>query len=119
MVPARIATGSRAVMLRLALDTAAAETMIKPAVLRRIGCEPDESRQRTVIRSAIGEEYGALVRVDHFWAPGFEVPDHQINAHELPDSHDIDGLLGLRFLSHFDYTIRSRRGEIVAELAAP
>jgi Aspartyl protease len=119
VVPARIAAQSRAVMLRLALDTAASETLIKPALLARLGYGLDDSKRKTVIRSAIGVESGYLLCVERFWALGFEVPDHIVHAHEMPDSHDIDGLLGLRFLNHFDYTVHSRRGEISVELAAP
>ncbi len=103
----------------LALETAASETLIKPEVLREFGYRKEDAVRVTTITSAIGVERGYLLRVDRLWALGFEVSDHVVHAHELPAQYDIDGLLGLRFLDRFDYTIRSRRNEIAVELAAP
>ena len=104
--------------INLAPDTAASETLIKPHVLRRFGYRDDVIRV-TTISSAIGVERGHLLHVDRRWALGFSIASHVVHAHELPENYDIDGLLGLRFLDELDYTIRSRRGEIVAELAVP
>ena len=87
-------------------------------MLTGLGYGPRDAAQRTVIRSALGAEPGYLLRVTQFSSLGFRLTDHIIHAHELPDQYDLDGLLGLRFLHHFDYTVHSRRGEITAELAA-
>lgn len=57
------------------------------------------------------------MRVERFWALGFSVRDHVVHAHELPDQYDIHGLLGLRFLDLFNYSIRSLRNEIDVQLA--
>lgn len=119
IVPARIVGRSGSEMVRLVFDTGAAETLIKPSVLHRLGYGPGDSVQKTVIRSAIGTETGYMVVVRQFWALGFEIPDHPVHAHDLPDEHGIEGLLGLRFLHHFDYAVHSRRGEISVELASP
>lgn len=105
--------------IRLALDTAATETLIKPHVLARFGYTGRDAERTTTIQSAVGSEPGYLLRVARFWMLGFEVTDHVVHAHALPDQYDIDGLLGLRFLDHFDYQIRSRRGEIDVQLARP
>lgn len=110
---------SHPLVVRLAVDTAASETLIKPRVLARIGYGPEHFERRTVIRSAVGAERGFLLRVERLEALGFAVTNHVVHAHELPEQYDIDGLLGLRFLKLFDYTVYSRRGEIAVELAAP
>ena len=102
----------------LALDTAATETLVKPDVLRRFGYRDQDAVRRTTITSAIGVEPGHLLVVERFAALGFAVSAHLVHAHELPDQYDIDGLLGLRFLDLFDYTILSRRNEIAVELAS-
>lgn len=110
--------GTRGVM-HLALDTAATETLIKPKVLARLGYGPHDAEHSTTIQSAVGSEPGYLLRVARVWALGFEVADHVVHAHELPGQYDIDGLLGLRFLDHFDYEIRSKRSEIDVRLSQP
>jgi hypothetical protein len=41
-----------------------------------------------------------------------------VHAHDLPEGFGIHGLLGLGFLRHFNYEIRSREGRIRVERAA-
>jgi len=111
-------TGPRdAKVIHLALDTGASETLIKPEVLALVGYDAEHAFRTTTITSAIGVEPGYLLRVERLWALGFTVTNHVVHAHELPHQYDIDGLLGLRFLDRFDYTIRSRRNEIAVSLA--
>lgn len=119
VVAARVWGRSTDELVYLALDTAAAETLILPSVLHKLGYGPSDSVVKTVIQSAIGSEPGYMVLVERLWALGFGLPNHPVHAHDLPDEHGIDGLLGLRFLHNFDYTVHSRRGEISVELAAP
>ena len=106
-------------VIRLALDTAATETLIRPHVLHDFGYDERDVGPPTSITSAIGREPGYLVKVERLRTLGFEVTDHPIHAHALPAEYDIDGLLGLRYLDQFDYTIHSRRDQITVELAAP
>lgn len=119
VVAARIWGRRGSGFIALALDTAATETLIKPTVLSRFGDVDDDAEQPTAIHSAIGVERGYLLRLGRMWALGFSVTAHVVHAHQLPGQHDIDGLLGLRFLDRFDYTIRSRRQEIEVELSPP
>ena len=118
VVAARIWGKTGARDLQLAFDTAASETLVRPELLEDIGYGLTDALYRTSIQSAIGKEPGFMLRVPRFWSLGFEVRDHQIHAHALPDQYDIDGLLGLRFLDRFDYTVQSRRCAIVSELSA-
>ena len=41
----------------------------------------------------------------------------RIYAQDLPSGWDIDGLLGLSFLRHLNYEVRSLEGRILAERA--
>jgi len=111
----RVGRGTR---VHLALDTAATETLIRPAVLERVGYGAADAERVTTIHSAVGKERGYLLRIARRWALGFEVREETVHAHELPGLYDIDGLLGLRFLDLFDYTIRSIRDEIDVQLAS-
>lgn len=101
--------------LRLALDTGASLTLIVPELLDRLGYNPRDGIARTTITSALGQEAGYTIRVGRFSALGFSVPDFVVHAHDLADSAGIDGLLGLDFLRHFNYEIRSLDGELVVE----
>ena len=71
-----------------------------------------------VIRSAIGDEQGYLMRVARFSALGFTVPDFRIHVHDLPEGYGIDGILGLSFLRQFNYEVRSTEGRLLVERVA-
>jgi predicted aspartyl protease len=101
--------------LRLVLDTGAHETILTPDVLDEIGYNPRHGEALTVTRSVVGKEHGYLIKVARFRALGFELADFRINALDLPEEYPIHGLLGLGFLRHFNYEIRSREGLIRAE----
>lgn len=103
--------------LRLVLDTGASLTLIVPELLDGLGYNPRDGIGRTTITSALGQEAGYTIRVARFSALGFSVPDFVIHAHDLADNAGIDGLLGLNFLRHFNYEIRSLDGELVVESA--
>jgi predicted aspartyl protease len=101
--------------VRLAIDTGAGETLLKPEILDGMGYSPRQGEAITTIRTAISSEPGYLLRVARFRALGHELTDFRIHAHDLADGFDIDGLLGLGFLRHFNYEIRSAEGRVLAE----
>lgn len=103
--------------LQLALDTAAAETIITPEILDGLGYNPRHGDSITVMRSAVGREEGYMMRVARFSCLGFAERDFRIHVHDLPDGWELDGLLGLSFLHRFDYQIRSLQGQIIVERA--
>ena len=105
--------------LWLALDTGSSETMVTPDVTDALGYGARGGLKRTVIRSAIGDEPGYLMKVARLEALGFAIDDFTMHIHDLPDGHDIDGLLGLSFQRHFDYTVRSRRGTSILKSLIP
>jgi hypothetical protein len=101
--------------VRLALDTAASETLVTPEILDDLGYSPRDGEAITTIRSAVAREPGYLLRVVRFRALGYEFADFRVHAHDLPETVGIDGLLGLNFLRHFNYEIRSAEGRIRCE----
>jgi predicted aspartyl protease len=103
--------------LRLAFDTAAAETIIVPEVLDELGYSARQGDAITVLRSAVGREEGYLIRVQRFACLGFQLSDFRVHAHDLPDGFALDGLIGLSFLRRFDYQVRSHQGRILVEPA--
>jgi hypothetical protein len=109
--------GSR--LLSLAFDTAASETHIVPEVIDDLGYSPLQGVAITSVRSAIGKETGYRLRVQRFESLGFGFDDFVIHVHDLPEGIGIDGLLGLTFLKHFNYEVRSVEGRILVDRAAP
>jgi hypothetical protein len=64
------------------------------------------------VSSAIGKERGYMLRVTRFASLGFSFANFAVHVHDLPDGIGIDGLLGLSFLRHFNYEVRSQEGRI-------
>ena len=104
--------------VRLAIDTAASETLVIPEVVDGLGYSPRQGEAPTRIRSAVAEEPGYLLRVERFRALGHQFTDFRLHVHDLPEGFGIQGLLGLAFLRHFNYEVRSREGRIVVERAS-
>lgn len=118
-VEAVVAGLTRRLKIRMALDTGSTETLLMPHVIELVGYGDQNAIRRTVIRGPLGSEPGYLLRVHRFTALGFSMPDFTVHAHALPPDHGIDGLLGLSFLRHFNYEIRSPAGVINIDRAPP
>jgi hypothetical protein len=56
--------------------------------------------------------------VKRFSALGFVAPDYRIHVFDLATGYDIDGLIGLSFLKHFNCEFRFPEGRIRVERAA-
>lgn len=65
------------------------------------------------MRSAVGEESGYLVRLADLTALGFTVPNVWIDVADI--GHDLDGLLGMNFLSDFNLEIRPAERRLLVE----
>ncbi len=72
---------------------------------------------RSVIRSAVAKEHGYIVRLAQIRTLGFEVPDVHADVADL--GHDIDGVLGMNFLSDFNFEIRPAEQRILIEKIGP
>ncbi len=101
--------GDRAV--RLALDTAATETAISRRVLGIIGVDMATAPTVPVIMGG-GVVPVPLVTVDRLEALGQVQPGLTIQAHTLPSSLPIDGVLGLDFIRGYRLVVDFRTGQI-------
>jgi predicted aspartyl protease len=104
--------------LSLAIDTAAADTVVTPELIDKLGYSPRDGERITTVRTAIGKEHGYSLRVKRFFTLGFAVPDYRINVFDLATGDDIDGLIGLSFLDELNDEVRSKEGRIRVERAA-
>jgi predicted aspartyl protease len=105
--------------LDLVLDTGSTQTLILPHIMDELGFNPRDGVVITGVYSAVGKEQGYLIKVPRFSALGFTRADFPIHVFDLADHYEIDGLLGLSFLHHYDYTVRSTQGLILVEEATP
>lgn len=102
-------------ILRFAFDTGAAETIILPGILDELGYNPRQGEEITVMRSVAGREHGYMIRVERFECLGHQSHNFRVNAQDLPDGWNFEGLIGLSYLRQFNYEVRSREGRIHVE----
>ena len=105
----------RAAEARLVLDTGAAATTLTPRVLEKVGYTRRDGFKRAKVHTAIGEEHGYWVRVAEFTVLGVATPNFALSVFPLGHK-DIDGLVGMNFLRHFNVEIRPADRQIVVEL---
>jgi len=96
--------------ITLILDTGADRTLIRLAVLWKLGMAK-ESTTRVILRGVTGES-----DVDALWVNAVEVGEVKVGplliiAHDA-DLKGADGLLGRDFLAHFNVTIDSKEGVV-------
>ncbi len=104
--------------LRLVVDTGAGPTIIAPELLDELGYSARQhGEQIASTRSIAGREHGYMLRVKQLECLGIVEQEVRIYAQDLPSGWDIDGLLGLSFLRHLNYEVRSLEGRILAERA--
>jgi len=99
------------------LDTGAVYTTIAPELARIVGYVLLEGFPRTRVRTAVGSEGGHMIKVARFATLGLVARDLSVHVFDLGD--DVDGLVGLNFLSLLNYEIRSAEHRILVEPAAP
>jgi hypothetical protein len=99
-------------VIRMALDTAATRTLIVPAPLMIIGCDPTTSTRFRQAATVSGIERSRLVRVDSIESLGHRVSDLDVLCQTLPRSVGVDGLLGLDFVRGLNLNVDFRNGTI-------
>lgn len=102
---------------RLVLDTGAAATTLTPSVIEKLGYTRRDGFKRATVHTAIGEEHGYWVRVAELTVLGVAAPNFALTVFPLGHK-DIDGLVGMNFLRHFNFEVRPADRQIVVELLA-
>jgi clan AA aspartic protease (TIGR02281 family) len=102
---------------RFVLDTGSALTTLIPKIAEAIGYTSAHRVARSVVRPAVGEERGYIVRLAQLTALSFTLSDVLVNVADL--AHGIDGLLGMSFLSAFNFEVRVAECRILVEKIAP
>ena len=100
---------------RLVLDTGAAATTLTPRVIEKIGYTRGDGFKKAKVHTAIGEEHGYWLRVAELTVLGVTTPNFALTVFPLGHK-DIDGLVGMNFLRHFNFEIRPADQRILVEL---
>ena len=112
VVPAEVFGPSGSVVLRLAVDTGASQTMINVGLLVAVGYDPSLVPERVQVTTGSGVEYAPRVVVDRMKALGGEREGLPVLAHTLPASAHIDGLLGLDYMGDQTLVIDFRQNTV-------
>lgn len=105
------------VPVTLLIDTGATYTMMRPDILKRVGCDLDHPLQEISIVTAGGMLTAPMVAVPWFHCPGQRISSWKVVAHLLPTGirEHAAGLLGMDFLARFGAVIHTGRAEIWLE----
>lgn len=112
VVPAELFGPSGSVVLHLAVDTGATQTMINVGLLTFAGYDPSLVPDRVQVTTGSGVEYAPRVPVERIEVLGQERRDFPVLAHTLPPSAQIDGLLGLDYMRDQRLVIDFRRNTL-------
>jgi predicted aspartyl protease len=116
IVEAEVVGPARAMEARLVLDTGAAATMLTPRVIEKVGYTRRDGFKKAKVHTAIGEEHGYWLRVAEFTVLGVTTTNFALTVFPLGHK-DIDGLVGMNFLRHFNFEVRPTDRHILVELA--
>jgi clan AA aspartic protease (TIGR02281 family) len=100
------------------LDTGAVMTTMTPELADLIGYSARDAIKRTRVHTAISSEEGYLLRVAELDVLGLAMTSFPVHVFDL-GHEDIDGLVGMNFLSELNYEVRSAERRILVEKIEP
>jgi clan AA aspartic protease (TIGR02281 family) len=115
VVEAEVVGPTRSWPARLVVDTGAAATTLTPQVVAKIGYSRRDGYKKATVHTAIGEEHGYWLRVAELTVLNVTTPDFALTVFPLGHK-DIDGLVGMNFLRHFNFEVRPDERLIHLEL---
>ncbi len=94
--------GKQRAMARLILDIGAEVSMISPQLAGRAGINWKRARKRALMSGVTGTTVVSLVRIRRLTALGKSHRNLRVICANLPSPIQVDGLLGLDFLSQYN-----------------
>jgi clan AA aspartic protease (TIGR02281 family) len=113
-----VGRSGRTTQARLVVDTGSAATTLTPSVVKRIGYSRKDAYKDATVTTAIGEERGYWLHVAQLDVLGIATPNFAVTVFPL-GHQNLDGLVGMNFLRHFNFEIRPVEQLIQLELIAP
>lgn len=118
IVEAEVVGPAATTEVRLVVDTGAAATTLVPEVVERVGYSRHDGFKKAKVHTAIGEENGYWLHVAELTVLGVTTPGFALAVFAL-GHQDIDGLVGMNFLRHFNFEVRPAEQRILLELVHP
>src|SRR5262245_44566917 len=115
VVEAEVVGPLRTAEARLVLDTGAAATTLTPNVIEKIGYSRRDGFKKARVHTAIAEGHGYWLRVAEFAVLDVTTPSFAVTVFPLGHK-DIDGLVGMNFLRHFNFEVRPAERRVLVEL---
>ncbi len=84
-------------------------------MIEKIGYNQRDGFKKAKVHTAIGEEHGYWLRVAKLTVLGVTTPNFALTVFPLGHK-DIDGLVGMNFLRHFNFEVRPDDRQILVEL---
>jgi len=105
---------------RLILDTGASHTILSRAIARDLGLWSQQPSTSVSMQTVGGTVQADLMQIDSIRIAGAEVRHSLVAIHDLPDMPaDIEGLLGLSVLRHFEVTLDAPRNRLLLGTVRP
>jgi len=113
-----IGRDGRTTEAQLIVDTGAAATTLTPKLVKRIGYSRKDGYKDAKVQTAISEERGYWLHVAQLDVLGIATPNFAVTVFPL-GHQNLDGLVGMNFLRHFNFEIRPAEQLIHVELIEP
>ena len=113
-----VGRSGRTTEARLVVDTGAAATTLTPKLVERIGYSRKDGYKGAKVHTAIGEERGYWLHVAQLDVLGIATPSFAVTVFPL-GHQNLDGLVGMNFLRHFNFEIRPAERLIHLEMIEP
>ena len=97
IIPVRFWGPKGDAIIQMALDTGASQTLINWDIAILLGYDPAAVRKRVKIATASGLEFAPKMTVTKIQALGVVKNNFSLLCHTLPQSTNVEGLLGLDF----------------------
>jgi predicted aspartyl protease len=113
------ASDGRIKVARLLVDTGARRTVLPMRLLKEVGLDLDSPMRKIRVTAAGGVLQVPTFRVPWLNCVGSRLENFEALALDLPPSAEVDGLLGMDFLTEVKATLDVERGEIRLSLSNP
>ncbi|MBI3195109.1 MAG: clan AA aspartic protease [Ignavibacteriae bacterium] len=104
--------GDKQRLVTLILDTGASRTLVSRVRLELLGYSVAQSKSSQRIITASGIVHAQVIMLDNFYCLGKNIQHFEVVAYDLPPESHVEGLLGMDFLSKFDFHLSTQRGII-------
>jgi len=97
---------------RLLIDTGSTYTILAPEISESIGCSPTSFSRKVHIATASGYEFIPEVKVERFDCLGESLIPFSLFIHSMPFGSYLDGVLGMDFMTKFNFVFKTKSGQI-------